>query len=125
MDTFKCSVCGNTDLRYIGIRNGKAYCRKCITFKGQEANETHIQCDKADITLHYELSDDQKRLSKQLVENYKNGIDTLVHAVCGSGKTEIVLASIQYAIEHGLRVGFAVPRRDVARELFLRFKYIF
>lgn len=48
-----------------------------------------------------------------------------MHAVCGSGKTEIVLGVIKYAIENGLKVGFAVPRRDVIRELYLRFKSIF
>ena len=38
------------------------------------------------IHLSYELSPDQKELSDKLVENYKKGIDSLVHAVCGSPK---------------------------------------
>lgn len=59
------------------------------------------------------------------MDNYKNGKDSLVHAVCGSGKTEIVLEIISYCIRNGLKVGFAVPRRDVVRELYLRFKNIF
>ena len=124
-NTYSCPICGNTDIRFIGHLNGKPYCRKCIIFKGQEASGKYIQSDAAEYTLHYELSDDQKRLSKQLVNNYIHGIDTLVHAVCGSGKTEIVLNSIKYAISHKQRVGFAVPRRDVARELYMRFKSIF
>lgn len=45
--------------------------------------------------------------------------------MCGSGKTEIVLDVIKYAIENHLKVGFSVPRRDVAKELYLRFKNIF
>ena len=122
---FKCSICGNNDPRFIGIRNGKQYCRKCISFRGQEVTGDYIQSDSADYELHYRLSDDQKRLSKQLVENYKNGVDSLVHAVCGSGKTEIVLEVIRYAIEHKQKVGFAVPRRDVIRELSFRFRSIF
>ena len=125
INQYSCPICGNTDIRSIGYRNGKPYCRKCITFRGQEASGNYIQNDSGEYTLHYELSDDQKRLSKQLVENYKKGIDSLVHAVCGSGKTEIVLAIIKYAISHGLKVGFAVPRRDVIKELYLRFKDIF
>ena len=64
-------------------------------------------------------------MSNQLIDNYKNGIDTLVHAVCGSGKTEICLGIISYCIEHKLRVGFAVPRRDVCVELYYRFVEIF
>ena len=85
-NSFACPICGNTDIHSIGYRNGKPYCRKCITFRGQEASENYIQNDNAEYTLRYELSDDQKRLSKQLVDNYKNGIDSLVHAVCGSPK---------------------------------------
>ena len=80
---FKCPICGNNDPRFIGIRNGKQYCRKCISFRGQEVTGDYIPSDSADYELHYRLSDDQKRLSKQLVENYKNGVDSLVHAVCG------------------------------------------
>ena len=124
-NSFACPICGNTDIHSIGYRNGKPYCRKCITFRGQEASENYIQNDNAEYTLRYELSDDQKRLSKQLVDNYKNGIDSLVHAVCGSGKTEIVLETIKYAISHKQHVGFCVPRRDVIRELSIRFRSIF
>ena len=125
MDEFKCPICGNSDLKYTGLRKGKRYCRKCITFRGQEATDGFNQSGSCDYALHYELSPDQKRLSKELVNNFINGIDTLVHAVCGSGKTEIVLEVISYAISNNLKVGFAVPRRDVIRELFLRFKSIF
>lgn len=125
MENFICPICGNSNPVYIGVRNGKKYCRKCITFRGQEANGLFRQSESADYTLHYDLSKDQKELSKKLVLNYKNGIDSLVHAVCGSGKTEIVLEVISYAISHNLKVGFAVPRRDVIRELYLRFKNIF
>lgn len=87
LTNYICPICGNTDTRYLGIRKGKPYCRKCITFRGQEATGEYIQNDNADYTLRYELSDDQKRLSKQLVMNYKNEIDSLVHAVCGSPNT--------------------------------------
>ena len=124
-ELFRCPICGNKDSKFIGLRNGKPYCRKCITFRGQEATERYVQSDKYKYELHYELSEDQKRLSKQLIENYRNGIDSLVHAVCGSGKTEIVLGIISYALKNRLKVGFSVPRRDVIRELYLRFKSIF
>ena len=49
----------------------------------------------------------------------------MVHAVCGSGKTEIILQSISYVIKKGEKVGFAVPRRDVTKELYVRLKNIF
>ena len=34
---YSCPICGNTDIHSIGFLNGKPYCRKCITFKGEEA----------------------------------------------------------------------------------------
>lgn len=84
---FKCSVCGNDDPTYIGIRNNHPYCRKCITFRGREAEEPILEPKNADFTLTYRLSKEQKTLSRQLVNNYKNGINSLVKAVCGSPKT--------------------------------------
>ncbi len=59
------------------------------------------------------------------MDNYKKGIDSLVFAVCGSGKTEISLSIIQYALNCGEKVAFALPRRDVAIELYNRLKEIF
>ena len=123
--TFICPVCGNSDPTYIGFRNGHPYCRKCVTFRGQEPINEFKQPVDAEYELGYRLSEEQKALSRQLLHNFKNHIDSLVHAVCGAGKTEICLAIIKYAIENGMKVGFATPRRDVVRELYLRFKNIF
>ena len=125
MESYKCPTCGNTDTHSIGYLNGKPYCRRCISFKGEEVNKDIGFPKAAETDLSYELSYEQKVLSWKLVENYKNKIDTLVYAVCGSGKTEICLGVIKYAIEKGLRAGFAVPRRSVCVELSIRFKNIF
>lgn len=124
-NSFTCPICGNTDIHSIGYLNGRPYCRKCITFRGREAEEPIIEPKNADFTLTYRLSKEQKELSKQLINNYKNGINSLVKAVCGSGKTEIVLNIIKIAIKNGKTVGFACPRRDVVIELYYRFKNIF
>ena len=124
-DFFVCPICGNKDPRYIGYKNSKPYCRKCISFIGEEAKANYKTPEQARIFLEYELSEEQKQLSNQLITNYKAGCNSFIHAVCGSGKTEIVINSIAYAIECGDRVGFAVPRRDVAIELWERFKKIF
>ncbi len=64
-------------------------------------------------------------MAQKAVENFKRGIDTLIYAVCGSGKTEISYPIIQYAMERGLNVGFALPRRDVVIELYARLKSAF
>ena len=85
-NSFTCPICGNTDIRYIGIKRGEPYCRRCISFRGEGAEHKRSYPKKAPIHLEYELSPEQKELSDKLVENYKKGIDSLVYAVCGSPK---------------------------------------
>ena len=122
---YVCPVCGNSSPLYFGIRNNHPYCRKCITFRGKEAENSILEAKDSTFTLNYRLSKEQKELSRKLVLNYKNGINSLVKAVCGSGKTEIVLNTISHAMRKGKKVAFVVPRRDVAIELYLRFKEVF
>ena len=86
-NNFVCPICGNTDIHSIGYLNGKPYCRRCISFRGKEADEIISEPKQADFHLTYRLSKEQKELSKQLVSDYKNGINSLVKAVCGSPKT--------------------------------------
>ncbi|MBO4541080.1 MAG: DEAD/DEAH box helicase [Bacilli bacterium] len=124
-ETFICPVCGNQDPRYIGHRNGSPYCRKCISFRGEEAKKESVRPKNAILSLKYSLSAEQKDISDQVVRNYRAGIDTLVYAVCGSGKTEISFGIIGECVAKGLTVGFALPRRDVVVELYLRLKEAF
>ena len=77
------------------------------------------------INLGYPLSKEQKNLSKQIVENYQNNTDTLVNAVCGAGKTELVYGVIAHCLSLGRVVAFAVPRRDVVIELSQRIHMVF
>ena len=125
MNSFVCPICGNADIHSIGYLNGKPYCRRCISFKGEEVDNKLSYPKRAPILLSYELSPEQQELSNKLVENYKKGIDSLVYAVCGSGKTEIVLQSIKYAINCGEKVAFTIPRRYVCIELYNRLRTIF
>ena len=82
-----CPVCGNTDIHSIGYLNGKPFCCRCISFRGEEVEHKPSYPKKAPIHLEYELSPEQKELSDKLVENYKRGIDSFVYAVTGSPKT--------------------------------------
>lgn len=124
-EIFTCPVCGNSDPRYVGYKNGKPYCRKCISFQGREADCPLPRPKETLLSLSYSLSKEQRQLSDQIVANFKNGIDTLVYAVCGSGKTEISYGVIGYAMSRGMKVGFALPRRDVVIELYWRLKSAF
>ena len=125
INSFICPICGNNDPHSIGILNGKKYCRRCIAFKGEKADYREPIIKGAPLFLSYELSEEQEELSNRLIKNFKSGVDSLVYAVCGSGKTEICLGIIQYCISHGLTVGFAVPRRSVCYELYCRFRNLF
>ena len=77
------------------------------------------------MNLNYRLSKEQSTLSNQLVANYHKKVDTLVNAVCGAGKTELVYAVIANCLAQGKNVAFAVPRRDVVIELFHRISEVF
>lgn len=123
--SFVCPRCGNSDPRFLGHKNGEVYCRKCISFRGEEALEKKVSPKNVVLSLDYRLSKEQEALSKQIIENYDKGIDTLVYAVCGSGKTEISYGIIARSMARGLRVGFALPRRDVVIELYYRLKSAF
>ena len=77
------------------------------------------------LSLSYSLSKEQKSLSDRIIFNFKRGANTLVYAVCGSGKTEISYGIIGYAMSRGMTVGFALPRRDVVIELYARIRDAF
>ncbi len=124
-NNFVCSRCGNSDPKYIGYLNGKPYCRFCISMRGKNATKKLPGRGAVVINLGYPLSKEQKNLSKQIVENYQNNTDTLVNAVCGAGKTELVYGVIAHCLSLGKVVAFAVPRRDVVIELSQRIHMVF
>ena len=124
-NNYICPRCGNKDQRYVGYLNGQPYCRFCISMKGKQADKKGKGKGSVVLKLDYSLSKDQKALSEKLVANCKNKIDTLVNAVCGAGKTELIYAVMAYCLSLGKTVAFAVPRRDVVIELSQRIHMVF
>ena len=124
-NNFVCPRCGSSDPKYVGYLNGKPYCRFCIAMKGKNAARKSPGRGAVIINLGYPLSKEQKSISKQIVKNYQNNIDTLVNAVCGAGKTELVYGVIAHCLSLGKVVAFAVPRRDVVIELSQRIHMVF
>lgn len=125
MDSFVCPRCGNKDQKYIGYINGKPYCRFCITFKGDEAEQYKFSGNEPKLTLSYSLSKEQRMISDRIIFNYKRDFDTLIYAICGAGKTELVYGIIEYVLRRHEPIAFALPRRDVAIELSQRIKEAF
>lgn len=72
--------------------------------------------------IDYQLSSSQKRIAKEIFLEEK---EIYVKAVCGAGKTECVFPSIEKALQQGKRVGFAIPRKEVVKEIYERLKEVF
>ncbi len=128
----QCPRCHNTDVKQLYMLNGQYYCRKCIPFKRVYVNEKRktnselfeIQKD-IQYDLDFSLSSKQQDISRQLLLNYQQHRNSLVLAVCGSGKTEIVYEVICYALTQGHRVCFCVPRKELVKELYERITQAF
>lgn len=123
---FVCPLCGNKNPKYLGLRNNKPYCRKCISFIGEKVDEDFPlpSCD-SQAFIPYILSKDQQRVSMEILKNYQEHLNTLIYAVCGAGKTELVFSLIEFGLKNQLKIGFAIPRRDVVMELTNRLKRTF
>ena len=124
-NNFVCPRCGNSDPKYVGYLKGKPYCRFCISMNGKTAKEKRPGHGSVILKLDYSLSKEQKALSDKLVLNYADKKDTLVNAVCGAGKTELIYAVMAQCLSLGKNVAFAVPRRDVVIELSQRIHMVF
>lgn len=124
-NNFICPRCGNSNPRYIGYLKGEPYCRFCISMKGKNAEPRHKGKGSIVMKLGYPLTKEQQAISDKVVANYKDGKDTLINAVCGAGKTELVYRVMANVLSQGKAVAFAVPRRDVVIELSQRIHMVF
>ncbi|OEF97701.1 hypothetical protein BHF68_13970 [Desulfuribacillus alkaliarsenatis] len=71
------------------------------------------------------LSEEQLAVSRELAQLVEAGQDTLVWAVCGAGKTEMVFEAIAMTRNSEKRVLIATPRKDVVLELVPRLQKAF
>ncbi len=132
--------CGNEEAYLFAqapcARCGKdcAYCRKCIMMgRVRECSslvswtglpETKMQA--ADL-LQWAgtLSEGQAVASRAVVQAVQDKDSYLIWAVCGAGKTEMLFAGINEALQRGERVCIATPRTDVVLELHPRLQQAF
>jgi competence protein FA len=128
---FHCLQCDNKDQQqfftFVDKNQEVTYCRRCIDFGRSDDYfmKFHINIPILNLMApdkpSVKLSDVQDEASKTLVENIENAKSTLIWAVCGAGKTEIVYDAIYHAILGNKNICLAIPRRDVVKELFERF----
>ena len=119
----QCPRCLNTDQDYFYRGSRGWYCRRCIPFGRAMLEEEKepvglaaIQKGSGEYTLRYPLTEAQKTVSRQCARLIRD-TDVLLHCVCGSGKTELVIESIAMMLKEGKKVCFAIPRRQVVLEL--------
>lgn len=72
--------------------------------------------------LPFQLNSYQQAGSDQIVSAYLSGNNIILDAVCGAGKTEMLLEVIKIALNNNCKVGFACPRKILTIELYERIK---
>lgn len=124
----RCNRCGSP-VKY-QLPNQKHYCRGCIELGRASEGDYLVRntCSVAfakqkegGLTWTGKLTALQQKISDQLVINFKQKTNTLVHAVTGAGKTEMLFELIATCIKNGQRACIATPRIDVVNELYPRF----
>lgn len=113
---FVCPRCLNNDRRYFAKINGKFYCRKCLCFVGRVADIGYL-INKGAYSIGYSLTKEQTEASDFVFSNVMAGKNCALNAVCGAGKTEIIYKTIEYCLNNNLKIGVAIPRKDVVIEL--------
>lgn len=124
-ESWFCPRCGNEDSLYIGSLNGRKYCRKCLSFVGTKAEPLSSKERNPTLVLNFKLSQEQKEIADAVCLGYKQGLNTLVYAVTGAGKTELTYSLMEKVLRDGGQVGFALPRKDVVIELAPRIQEAF
>lgn len=99
-------------------------CRTCLSVENSEPVEVSVPKEVIeDIQLSFELTSKQKEVSKALCTSSTRLV--LFEAVCGAGKTECVLELIMDRLNRKMKVGWAIPRRQVVLELTERLRKAF
>lgn len=114
------------------LPNQSYYCPYCIQF-GRVTSQTYLvsQVEKPNVsrevvfTWQGSLTPAQQKISDNILENYCRAKNSLVWAVTGSGKTEMIFPVLRYCLQNGGRVAIASPRIDVCRELYPRINEVF
>lgn len=127
-----CNRCGS--YVYASLPNHKKYCRGCIGLGRVSEGDFLIRkpldfkfskLNAGGMTWTGKLTEQQAAISQALLLNYRKGKSSLVHAVTGAGKTEMLFKLIAFVLAQGQRACIATPRIDVVNELYPRFAAAF
>ncbi|WP_353886825.1 helicase-related protein [uncultured Secundilactobacillus sp.] len=133
-DGAHCQRCGQSaDRRSTTLPNGAIYCPHCIQMGRLTSNDELCTIAEPNqftsrlpaLTWTGVLTALQAECSHRIQAAFEQRQDTLLWAVTGAGKTEMLFPGIAWALEAGLRVAVASPRVDVCLELAPRLQAAF
>lgn len=124
-----CSRCNSLiDKEHSVLPVGAYYCRECILLGRVRSDEElyyfHQEAFPVSSSMRWEgkLTTFQEKVSQGLLEAVEKRQNTLVHAVTGAGKTEMIYQVVASILDRGGAVCIASPRIDVCLELYRRLK---
>ncbi|HFI0135881.1 TPA: DEAD/DEAH box helicase [Streptococcus suis] len=121
-----CFRCGTTFEEENKLPNEAYYCRACLLLGRVRSDETLYYFPQQEFPVNSclkwkgTLTDWQAGISDGLLANVEKRQATLVHAVTGAGKTEMIYHTVASVIDKGGAVCLASPRIDVCIELYKR-----
>lgn len=125
-----CHRCGSQNI--CGLPDGSSYCRDCIIIGRAVSDDYLLRFPAASFSAinnffswQGKLTGRQLQVSQQLIANYNKDKPTLVAAVTGAGKTEMLFPLLKHCIKQGARICIAAPRVDVVEELYPRLQQAF
>lgn len=133
-----CQRCGNSDRQLFGkipcitCKKECLYCKSCVTLgrinectKLLTIHQSIPSNDDPTVVQNFTLSPLQQHASNKIVQAWKTKTNLLIWAVCGAGKTEMIVQGVYEALLDNQKVCIAIPRVDVVIELEKRFKQFF
>ncbi|HEW4524131.1 helicase ComFA [Streptococcus pneumoniae] len=126
-----CQRCNSTILEEWYLPIGAYYCRECLLMKRVRSDQTLYYFPQEDfpkqdvLKWRGQLTPFQEKVSEGLLQAVDKQKPTLVHAVTGAGKTEMIYQVVAKVINAGGAVCLASPRIDVCLELYKRLQQDF
>ena len=125
-DKRACPRCASPYEEEHQLPNGSFYCRECILLGRVQSDQELYYFPQEDFprqqSLNWQgqLTPFQAQISKALCQAVDEKRPSLVHAVTGAGKTEMIYAVVAKVLDRGGTVCIATPRIDVCIELHKR-----
>ena len=121
-----CQRCNSSILEEWHLPIGAYYCRECLLMERVRSDQALYYFPQEDfpkqdvLKWRGQLTPFQEKVSEGLLQAVDKQEPTLVHAVTGAGKTEMIYQVVAKVIDDGGAVCLASPRIDVCLELYKR-----